>query len=89
MAESYALSSVQQPDITATCALASVALIAHHSRLTREYAHTARMAAEGFDDFATDRRQRLMELMRSYSGFHSRANLWASAICAAVICLAT
>ena len=31
-----------------------------------------------------------IELTRSYcSGFHSRANLWASAICSGVICLAT
>ena len=32
MTKSYALSSVQPPDITRTCALASVELIAHHSR---------------------------------------------------------
>jgi len=32
-ARSYALGSVQPPDITRTCALASAELIAHHSRL--------------------------------------------------------
>ncbi len=32
-AKSYALGSVQPPDITRTCALASAELIAHHSRL--------------------------------------------------------
>jgi hypothetical protein len=32
IAKSYALSNVQPPDITRTCALASVELIAHHSR---------------------------------------------------------